>query len=66
MKIQKQKQVTSETEVVKSDVVQSNKSIEKCRSYIKSAIDVLGAEAKDNDKLKDAIANLSVVYFDLK
>lgn len=51
---------------VKSNSVKSTKAVETGLRYIKSAIDVLGAEAKGNQKLKDAIANLSVVYFDLK
>jgi hypothetical protein len=61
MKIKKNVQTKSEPNSVKS-----NKAVEAGLNYIKSAIDVLGAEAKNNQKLKDAIANLSVVYFDLK
>ena len=61
MIIKKQNQNKPDTETVKS-----SKAVEAGLNYIKSAIDVLGSEAKGNDKLKDAIANLSVVYFDLK
>ena len=60
MKIKKQTQVTNTKEV------KSSKAVKAGLNYIKSAIDVLGSEAADNDKLKEAIANLSVVYFDLK
>ena len=61
MRIKKNTQTVAKTNSVKSD-----KAVEAGLKYIKSAIDVLGAEAKNNQKLKDAIANLSVVYFDLK
>lgn len=37
-----------------------------CLKYIKAAIDSLGGMNERNDKVKDAIANLGVIYFDLK
>lgn len=37
-----------------------------CLRYIKAAIDSLGGMNNRDDKVKDAIANLGVVYFDLK
>lgn len=47
-------------------LVSANANYEKCLKYIKSAIDVLGESAKQDSRARDAIANLSVVYFDLK
>lgn len=35
-------------------------------SHIKAAIDILGAVVDKDDKARDAIANLGVIYFDLK
>ena len=58
--------IKKQAPATKTNEVKSNDAIEKGLNYIKSAIDVLGAEATGNEKLKDAIANLSVVYFDLK
>lgn len=49
-----------------SKPVSANVNYEKCLKYIKSAIDVLGESAKQDSRARDAIANLSVVYFDLK
>lgn len=48
------------------NAVSANANYEKCLKYIKSAIDVLGETAKQDSRARDAIANLSVVYFDLK
>lgn len=37
-----------------------------CENYIRSAINSLGTVAKDDVKAREAIANLSVVLFDIK
>ena len=56
LKIQKKNEVTASTD---------NKS--EAKKYIKCAIDALGASAKSGDTVaRDALANLSVILFDLK
>lgn len=39
---------------------------DECIQFIRSAIDCLGVNAKNDDKAKEAIANLSVILFDLQ
>jgi hypothetical protein len=56
LKIQKKNEVKASTD---------NKS--EAKKYIKCAIDALGASAKSGDTVaRDALANLSVILFDLK
>lgn len=56
LKIQKKNEVNASTD---------NKS--EAKKYIKCAIDALGASAKGGDTIaRDALANLSVILFDLK
>lgn len=56
LKIQKKNEVNASTD---------NKS--EAKKYIKCAIDALGASAKSGDTVaRDALANLSVILFDLK
>ena len=56
LKIQKKNEVKAST----SDKTEAKK-------YIKCAIDALGASAKSGDAIaRDALANLSVILFDLK
>jgi len=50
----------------KSGVTAALNSKTEAVEYIKSAIHTLGATAKDDIIAKEAIANLSVILFDLK
>lgn len=43
-----------------------NEARKQTLSHIKAAIDILGSVVDKDDKAKDAIANLGVIYFDLK
>lgn len=44
----------------------SNGTYDECIGHIRSAINSLGTIAKTDDKAKEAIANLSVILFDLQ
>ena len=51
----------------KIDVQASTDNKAEAKRYIKCAIDALGASAKGGDTVaRDALANLSVILFDLK
>lgn len=43
-----------------------NEARKQTLSHIKAAIDILGSVVDKDAKAKDAIANLGVIYFDLK
>jgi hypothetical protein len=60
MKMQKKSDIKA------SKTVNVNSKAE-AKKYIKCAIDALGASAKSGDTVsRDALANLSVILFDLK
>lgn len=48
------------------DVVTNPGKYDECIDHIRSAISCLGLIAKDDQVAKDAIANLSVILFDLQ
>jgi hypothetical protein len=51
----------------KSNIEATTDNKAEAKRYIKCAIDTLGASAKDGDIVsRDALANLSVILFDLK
>lgn len=51
----------------KRDIKASSDDKAEAQKYIKCAIDALGASAKSGDTIaRDALANLSVILFDLK
>lgn len=70
MIIKKNQKVTAGKELKiqkKRDVKASTDSRAEAQKYIKCAIDALGASAKSGDTIaRDALANLSVILFDLK
>lgn len=59
--------MTSELKRSKKNPIQSNSEYSKATEHIMCAISALGEKAKAGDKsARDAVANLSVVLFDLK
>ena len=62
MKISKKPIQSADTVLDTVDTCKYSESIE----YIKNAIQALANIAKDDEMAKDAIANLSVILFDLK
>ena len=49
----------------RTDFEEKDPKLEAC-DHIKSAIDILGSIAESDTVARDSIANLGVVYFDLK
>ena len=53
--------------IQKKNEVKASTDRAEAKKYIKCAIDALGASAKSGDAIaRDALANLSVILFDLK
>lgn len=53
--------------IQKKNEVKASTDRDEAKKYIKCAIDALGASAKGGDTIaRDALANLSVILFDLK
>lgn len=67
MKIKKNQKINSQITIQKPTKVQASTDVAEAKKYIKCAIDVLGKSAKSgNEVSRDAIANLSVILFDIK
>lgn len=59
--------VNAQLTVQKPSAVRASKDVSEAKKYIKCAIDALGSSAKGGNAVsRDAIANLSVILFDLK
>lgn len=67
MIIKKNQTANKELKIQKNKVTASKNNKEDAKKYIKCAIDALGSSAKSGDTIaRDALANLSVILFDLK
>lgn len=67
MKIKKNSVMNTQMKIQKPSKVQASNDKAEAKKYIKCAIDSLGASAKNGDAIaRDALANLSVILFDLK
>lgn len=60
------KNVTADTNTNTNTNTNESKKYDACMTHIKAAIDALGPFAKDDIKACDALANLSVILFDLQ
>lgn len=67
MIIKKNSVMNTQMKIQKPSKVAASKNKDEAKKYIKCAIDALGASAKSGDTIaRDALANLSVILFDLK
>lgn len=67
MRIKKNSVMNTQMKIQKPNKVQASNSKDEAKKYIKCAIESLGASAKNGDAVaRDALANLSVILFDLK
>lgn len=67
MKIKKNTIMNTQMKIQKPSKVKASTDKGEAKKYIKCAIDALGASAKSGDTVaRDALANLSVILFDLK
>lgn len=68
MKIKKNSKINSQMTIQKPSKVNASKDNNaEAKKYIRCAIDALGKQAQSGDTVaRDALANLSVILFDLK
>lgn len=50
----------------KTEIIDQDKKYSECIKYIQKAIDALTSDAKTDEDAREALANLSVILFDLK